>query len=60
MVFVDLSDDVDAEVQALEVGHGKEGCRKDLPDQVPAKVQILQGLQVLEVALSYRLKRFKF
>ena len=51
-MFSYLSDDVDAEVQALEVGHRQEGGRKDLADQVPAQVKVLQRLEVLQVALS--------
>jgi hypothetical protein len=50
-----LSDHVDAEVETLEAVHAEEGAGKDLLDEVPAEVQVLQGAQVLQVHVSYRL-----
>ena len=47
-----LPDHVDAEIQSFEAGHGQEGRRKDFSNQVAAQIEVLQGLEVLQITLS--------
>ena len=54
-----LSDNVNAEIQALEVAHTKESTRHDLSNQITAQIDVFQRRESLQVDIFYGLEKKK-
>ena len=54
-----LSDNVNAEIQALEIAHTKESTRHDLSNQITAQIDVFQRGESLQVDIFYGLKKKK-
>ena len=52
-----LSDNVNAEIQALEIAHTKESTRHDLSNQITAQIDVFQRGESLQVDIFYGLKK---
>ena len=57
IIWSHLSDNVNAEIQALEIAHTKESTRHDLSNQITAQIDVFQRGESLQVDIFYGLEK---